>query len=245
MGMPVGQLSYNGANEEETVNLMGEAQHQLVGCDEAFSCTSSPPSRPPKPPTGPLQEKLVHWPRPLKYGARGRTSSVGICTKQVYAQRCGIGWFSLTHILQIGFLLLLTLAEPSQAVFVGFDNCLSPSVINSDPKRLQFTPLLVWASFSTSASHSLNVTVFGNVTGQTTQESLPNPLDPIWNDSNFTLGKIVDIPPNQHVKPPLATTLTGAFHVLDYTPYVIDATRFCNETVHGQCPIGPVFTNIS
>lgn len=245
MGTHVGQTSGNCAHEEGADTLMGKLRRQLDGCDKASSCTSSQPSRPPRPPTATLQKEHGYWPRHLKYGAGAGTSSVGTWTNEVCTQKCGINGLSLAHILQIGFLLLLALAEPSQAVFVGFKDCLSPSVINSEPKRLQFTPLFVWASFSTSASHSLNVTVYGNVSGQTTQESLPNPLNPIWNDSKSILGKIVDIPPDQNVKPPLATTLTGAFHVLDYTPYVIDATRFCNETVHGQCPIGPVFSNIS
>ncbi|KAL8795845.1 MAG: hypothetical protein Q9195_001725 [Heterodermia aff. obscurata] len=129
--------------------------------------------------------------------------------------------------------------EPSKAAFVGFKDCLSPNVINSVPKQLQFTPLLVWASFNSSTSHNLNVTVYGNVSGQATLQNPPtNPLDPSWNDPNSTLGKIVDVPKN-------ITTLTGTFNVLDYTPYEIPATRFCNTTVHGQCPIAPVFKNMS
>lgn len=134
---------------------------------------------------------------------------------------------------------VLLLARGSHAAFIStFTDCLSPNTINSDPKQLQFTPLWVWAFFNTSAaSHNLNVTIFGNVSGQATQEDPPKFDDPRWKNPNDTLGKIVDVSKATN----LATTLQYQFNVLSYTPYNVPATRFCNTTVQGACPIAPVF----
>ena len=136
---------------------------------------------------------------------------------------------------QLGFMFLLAFAEPCRAAFIGFQNCLSPNIVNSD--LLQFTPLFVWASFNSSSSHNLNLTVYGNVSGQATQGKLPPSDDPLWGNPNFTLGKIEDVSKDTN----LATTLSGAFDVLDYTPYEIPDQRFCNTTVKVPCPIGPIF----
>lgn len=98
---------------------------------------------------------------------------------------------SLLRFLAIAVLLLV---QGSLAAFISdFSDCLSPITINSDPKQLQFTPLWVWASFnSSSASHNLNVTIYGNVSGKATVQQLPPPGDPQWTNPNDTLGKIVD-----------------------------------------------------
>ena len=149
-------------------------------------------------------------------------------------------WHALSHLLQLG-LLLLALVTPSQAVFVKFENCLSPNTINSDhPKRLQLVPLFVWASFNLSTSHNLNITVYGNVSGQDTLGTLPHPGDPHWRNPNMTFGKIPDLSKDAEK----ATTLESTFNVLKYTPYS-NTERFCNTTVHGHCPIAPVFDNTS
>lgn len=133
----------------------------------------------------------------------------------------------------------LLLARGSHAAFIStFTDCLSPNTINSNPKQLQFTPLWVWAFFdSSSASHNLNVTIYGNVSGQATEQNPPKPDDSQWKNPNDTLGKLVDV----STKTNLATTLQAQFNVLDYTPYNAPLTRFCNTTVQGTCPIAPVF----
>ena len=126
----------------------------------------------------------------------------------------------------------------STAAFVTFDNCLSPNIIDSDPRQLQFKPLFVRAIFNATApSHNLNVTVYGNVSGSATNEPLPRLGDPDWNNANETLGKIpeLDIANNKY------TTLKAAFKVLDYTPYTADPVPFCSRLLQGQCPLGPSF----
>ena len=149
-------------------------------------------------------------------------------------------WPALGHLLPFG-LLLIALVTPSQAVFVKFGNCLSPNIVNSDhPKRLQLVPLFVWASFNSSTSHSLNITVYGNVGGQDTQGEYPPIDDPRWSNRNMTFGKIPDLSKDTEK----FTTLESTFNVLDYTPYS-NTERFCNTTLHGPCPIAPVFDNTS
>ena len=138
----------------------------------------------------------------------------------------GVLWMSLLYL------------QPACAAFINFENCLSPNVINSNPLQLQFKPLLVYAAFnSTAASHNVNVTVYGNVTGIATQQQYPNASDPQWTNPNETVGKIPDIDKANNK----FSTLTATFNVLDYTPYDAPATQFCNTTVHGQCPLGPAF----
>ena len=220
--------------------ITGEPHNQWEARREACSCQLSLPSRPPESHAAPSPEFSIGL---VEHGdAYGSLRILNTkvppdnetCGRIHGTRRC-----SLIHMLELSFMLLMFFVIPSKAAFVGFKDCLSPNVINSDPKQLQFTPLLVWASFNSSASHNLNVTVYGNVSGQATEQNPPtNPLDPSWNDPNSTLGKIIDVPKN-------ITTLTGTFNVLDYTPYEVPATRFCNTTLHRQCPIAPVFKNSS
>lgn len=127
----------------------------------------------------------------------------------------------------------------STAAFVTFENCLSPNIIGSEPRQLQFRPLFVKAIFNATApSHNLNVTVYGNVSGSVTNESLPPFNDPHWDTPNETLGKIpeLDISNNKY------TTLKAAFKVLDYTPYTADPEPFCSQLLKGQCPLAPSFS---
>lgn len=150
------------------------------------------------------------------------------------------GSHAFSHLLQFG-LLLLALFTPCQAVFVKFENCLSPNIVNSDnPKRLQLVPLFVWASFNSSSSHNLNITVYGNVSGQDTLGVPPPREDPQWRNPNITFGKIPDLSKDSKKW----TSLESTFNVLKYTPYS-NTERFCNTTLHAQCPIGPVFDNTS
>lgn len=140
--------------------------------------------------------------------------------------------------MQILLYLSMTLFGLTSAAFVTFQNCLSPNIIDSDPRQLQFRPLLVGATFNaTASSHNLNVTVYGNVSGIATNEPLPPLGDPHWSNPNETLGKIpeLDFANNKY------TTLKATFNVLDYTPYTADPQPFCITLLHGQCPLGPSF----
>jgi len=91
---------------------------------------------------------------------------------------------------------LLNLLPSASAAFVPFHNCLDQSTLNpqqpSGLKLLQFVPLFVEARFNASdRAHSLNVTVYGNVTGQTWQDPLPLGSNfTYWNNPNNTEGKV-------------------------------------------------------
>ena len=79
--------------------------------------------------------------------------------------------------------------------------------------------------------------MYGNVAGQVTAEPYPPPDSPRWSNDNDTFGKIEDVSKETN----LASTLKARFNVLNYTPYVEPATRFCNTTILGHCPLGPIF----
>ncbi|KAI9821129.1 MAG: hypothetical protein M1827_003863 [Pycnora praestabilis] len=135
-------------------------------------------------------------------------------------------------------LAICVLISPIHAVFLNFENCLPPGVVQSTPLELQFVPLFFQANFNTTdPSHDLNVTVYGNISGQDTVGSYPAPDDPQWSNPNDTFGKIVDLSASNNKY----TTLTSVFNVLSYTPYSAPPSRFCNSTVQGKCPLGPVF----
>ncbi|KAI9773174.1 MAG: hypothetical protein M1840_008295 [Geoglossum simile] len=142
----------------------------------------------------------------------------------------------------IAFLIIL-LTGPVVAVFIKFDNCLDKSTIESEPSKLQFIPLHFYADFShLGNSHTLNLTVYGNVSGSANRVPLPPPTDPMWNDPNNTLGKIVDM--DSAWGTDIATTLSTRVNMLSYTPYD-NLTFFCSQLVSGSCPIGPVRSNNS
>ena len=157
------------------------------------------------------------------------------------ARSCGSkGIPSVVTMIHMALLAISLLIRSSTAAFINFENCLSPNVINSSPKTLQFVPLYVWATFnSTADSHGINVTIYGNVSGIATQLPYPAPDDPRWANPNDTVGKIPDIggPSND----PTYTTFTTQFNVLDYTPYNPPETRLCNSSAITQCPLAPVF----
>ena len=126
----------------------------------------------------------------------------------------------------------------ARAAYVEFSNCLPNSIANSDPQLLQFVPLNVTAFFDPNADNQpLNITIYGNVTGKATDEPYPPPSDPSWNNSQSIFGKIPDFVPGD----PARTTLLGQFNVLSYTPYTVEPVRFCDNTLQGQCPLGPSF----
>lgn len=145
--------------------------------------------------------------------------------------------------LQLALSSILLFVNRASAVFLNFENCLDPNIVNSNPQQLQFVPLFVWATFNTSSdSHNLNVTVYGNVTGIATQQPYPAWNDPQWTNPNETVGKIPDIAgPADDQK---YTTFESSFHVLDYTPFNPDAARFCNSSALLPCPLSPAF-NVS
>ena len=135
-------------------------------------------------------------------------------------------------------LLSMSFFLPVRAAFIDFQNCLSLDIQTSKPQRLQFQPKFLWAAFDTQhSSHNLNVTVYGNVTGQATDEDYPPADSPRWGNDNDTFGKIVDV--NKETN--LASTLKARFNVLDYTPYVEKGIFFCNTTINGRCPLAPIF----
>ena len=138
-------------------------------------------------------------------------------------------------------LAIILLVSPSNAAFVKFENCLGPSIINSNnPQLLQFVPLYVWATLNSSApSNSLNVTVYGNVTGLSVPGPYPLPDAESWADPKNTTDKIPDLggPPGKQ----LYTTFETQFNVLSYTPYNPPDVRFCNSSSLTPCPIAPVF----
>ena len=148
--------------------------------------------------------------------------------------------YSSFTLIQLAFTAICLILQPSSAAFIGFDNCLSPDMINSNnPHQLQFEPRFVWAAFnSTAASHNVNVTVYGNVTGIATKEPIPPPNDPQWKDVNETKGKIPNYAGQGDQRK--FTTFQTQFRVLDYTPYDPPVVRFCNTSTLTPCPVAPV-----
>ena len=131
-------------------------------------------------------------------------------------------------ILHMALWTMFLLTSPAAAVFINFENCLSPNIIKSNPQQLQFVPLYVWATLnSTSDSYGLNVTVYGNVAGE---QRYTNP-----NDTVTEITDVGGVPPDQKF-----TTFTTQFNVLDYTPYNPPAERFCNSSALTPCPFVPV-----
>lgn len=141
----------------------------------------------------------------------------------------------------LAILTLLLFIRTSSAVYIDFENCLSPSIIHSaseDRGLLQFIPYHVWASFNDSApSHTLNLTVYGNISGIATDEDRPLWNDPQWLNPNQTKGKIVETDEKNNRN----STFFARFNVLDYTPYNKDPSSFCNNTIHQKCPLIPAF----
>lgn len=142
------------------------------------------------------------------------------------------------------FLLLLfalaSILPVASAVFINFENCLRPAYRNAkDPVRLQFVPMYLWASFNTtSPSHRINVTAYGNVTGQLSEPKLPPYTDrDYWDNPKALDGKIHDV---GLVKNALST-IFSSYKVLSYTAYNQQGTRFCDSVLNGQCPVGPSF----
>lgn len=137
-------------------------------------------------------------------------------------------------------LLLLSSLPLADAALVPFKNCLDDSIVNSDPRRLQFVPLHLSASvrpLPDSHKRNLTITVFGNVTGLANPGPYPPPDDPQWSDPHATVGKIVDVD-EANAK---FTTLFARLNLLSFTPYSRPPSAFCSSVTQGECPLGPVF----
>ncbi|KAJ4336936.1 hypothetical protein N0V95_008467 [Ascochyta clinopodiicola] len=143
------------------------------------------------------------------------------------------------------FFLVLALASllpRADAVFVNFENCLDKLFIDNNVPFLQFTPMYVWAAFDTAnPSHNLNVTVYGNVSGQSDRGTLPPPGDPSWENPNKTLiGKIIDVDKASN----RYTTLFADFRTLTYSSWTAPGRQFCAnvlDTDVSHCPMAPAF----
>lgn len=133
--------------------------------------------------------------------------------------------------------LVLTWASPAAAALLSFDNCLSETILDSNPLQLQFIPLNVSVHFNfTDPLHPLNVTVYGNVSGTADGSQAPSSTDPSWSNSSSTVGKIVDVSATNNKY----STLLTSFDVLGFTPWN-NASQFCQQVTQGECPLGPVF----
>jgi hypothetical protein len=148
-----------------------------------------------------------------------------------------------TLLLFLAFTALLPLAS---AVFINFENCLEKVTLTDEKKSpyLAFTPKYVWAAFDTTRpSHNLNITVYGDVSGQAQLGPYPDPNNAsFWNNKNETFGKIIDLDPVNNKY----STLLQSYKVLTYSAANPDALRFCENIVNRTdpskaCPIGPAW----
>ena len=136
---------------------------------------------------------------------------------------------------------------PVEAVFLPenshWSNCLALSIQNSSPQlQLQWVPQAVWATFNSSGpQYNLNITVYGNVTGQTSGTPLPASDNSSWTDTSITAGKI----PDKNNQTGKESTLFTTLNVLGYTPYSSPGTRFCDSVINNDqtpvCPVAPFF----
>ena len=187
---------------------------------------------------------------------RGRPSSCR--QRDVLMERQQIDWASqnsqyclrrsqasLWSSILIAATFLATFLSPVHAVFLpnsSWTNCLASSIQHSAPQlQLQWVPEGVWTTFNSSGpQYNFNMTVYGNVTGQTHDTPLPPPGSPNWTDVNFTYGKI----PDKNNATGLESTLFTTFNVLSWTPYSGPGTEFCNSVINNQnpvCPVAPFF----
>lgn len=138
----------------------------------------------------------------------------------------------------LGLIAASLCVAPVQAVLVPFENCLSESYTGNVPKKLQFTPMFVDASFDASTdAHNLRFKVYGNVSGAYTNVNLPPANDPAWSDPKITDGKIENVPQPIYKY----TTLYNKINVLTYQPWS-QFLNFCDQVENGVCPLGPAFS---
>ncbi|KAK2063888.1 integral membrane protein [Colletotrichum caudatum] len=142
--------------------------------------------------------------------------------------------------LVLVLLACLLVAQPASAVLIPFDNCLPDSYRNYEPLPLQWSPVYIDARFDTeNPAHSLQITVWGNVSGSYYNVSLPPVGDPRWNDPTQHDGKILDSTKEGNK----VTTLASKVNFLTYEPFS-NISSFCKYSlVNGSCPLGPVFNS--
>jgi hypothetical protein len=133
---------------------------------------------------------------------------------------------------------LISFVSPAASVLLDFDNCLSKTILESDPLQLQFVPTNVSVVFNlTNSLHPLNVTVYGNVSGTVSRTANYPAMDSAdWTNPNWTDGKIVDLSSTNFKY----TTLLTAFNVLSFSPFN-GPSRFLDSLTQGTLPMGPVF----
>ena len=138
----------------------------------------------------------------------------------------------------IALLCLVSFASPAAAVLLDFENCLSKTILESDPLQLQFVPTNVSVKFNlTNPLHPLVVTVYGNVSGTVSRTAnYPAPDSSVWTNPNWTDGKIEDVSSTNN----LYSTLLTDLNVLSFTPYH-HPSRFRDALTQGTLPLGPVF----
>lgn len=143
-------------------------------------------------------------------------------------------------------IVILSALPLTNAVFINFDNCLDRAYRRAEPALLQFTPYFVWAKFdNTDPAHNLNVTVYGNVSGQYTSRAYPPPTDPLWTNPKDSFGKIPNAWGANANSPGVATTFFTTFDVLTYNSYSTpDGSAFCENTINKPCPLAPVFPEV-
>ena len=148
--------------------------------------------------------------------------------------------FSISNVLCALVALLAIYARPGEAVFLpNWTNC-----NNVGSQALQWTPFGVWADFNLTGNYNLNLTFFGNVSGQRTTDQLPPPDSPQWGKGNHSAanGEIID----EYPKSSRLTTLWATINGLGYTPYSSGGLQFCNYTTNNtHCPIAPVFPEVN
>ncbi|KAK5110627.1 hypothetical protein LTR62_005666 [Meristemomyces frigidus] len=132
----------------------------------------------------------------------------------------------------------LLLPRTAYAAFINFDNCLDEGIKHSNPLQLQWIPLAVDAKFQREPPYTLNVTIYGNVSGQQVQGTYPPPSSSDWKNPNITFGKISNIGSDGNGN---LSTLLADFDVLQWTAYNAKASQFCNSLINASCPLGPYF----
>ena len=136
-------------------------------------------------------------------------------------------------------LFFSALLSLSNGAFINFQNCLDAGITDSEPGQplqLQWTPLFVDAHFDTSSPNNLNLTIYGNVSGQQSEGDLPPPGDPHWQDTSAKFGKIADVGSGNNY-----STLFADFEVLTYEAYNARPSQFCETVLGENCPLAPLF----
>ncbi|RDW61185.1 uncharacterized protein DSM5745_10683 [Aspergillus mulundensis] len=141
----------------------------------------------------------------------------------------GIGWVVVVMLAVLSF---------ASAASLEFENCLDTTILDSNPRQLQFVPLDVAVTLNmTNSLYPLDVIVYGNVSGTANRSAdYPAPNDAQWDNPNSTFGKIIDLDVDNNNY----STLIASIQVASFTPYS-EASRFCDSVTQGDCPLGPVF----